>query len=595
MAGAGVKMGVNHILTIGGDSGENFGKDLRDDHPGFAKDAIYLYDTVTDRWTQRGELPANHVTTSAVSWNGKIVIPSGEIRPAVRSPKVWVAKRVKGKEAFGKADWVVMGLYTVVLIGIGAYFSRGENSTDDFFLAGRRVPWWAAGLSIFATMLSAITYLSIPSKSFNTDWAWFLVNMCIVAMAPVAAYIFLPFFRRLNVTSAYEYLERRFSVGIRTFASLSFVVFQIGRMAIVLFLPAIALSAVTGINLTVCIIVMGVLSTIYTVLGGIEAVIWTDVLQTVVLVGGAAAAVAIMVSNLDGGLETLISAGQAADKFRMVHFEGGITSDVLLVIVLGGLFTQFVPYTSDQVVIQRYLTTSDEARARRAIWLNAALVVLASLLFFGVGTGLFVFYQTFPEKLAPLDKADQIFPWFIAHQMPWGLAGLVIAGVFAASMSSLDSSMHSISTAVTTDFIQRFGGRRYGQKQMLFIARAQVVVLGVIGTVGAIYLTTLEDKNLWGRFMGYLGLVSGTVGGLFVLAAFTRRTSWLHAAIGAGASVAVLLYLKFAAVPMNGLLYATVAITTCFTVGWLASFVVSTAAPDTDGLTIYSGRDSRRE
>lgn len=586
MAGVAVPLGVNHILTLGGDSGELFGNEAGDEHPGFAKDMVFLYDAVTDRWTRRGDLPANHVTTNAVHWNDAIVIPSGEIRPGVRSPKVWAATVAESKRGFVTVDWVVMGLYMLLLVGIGFYFSRREHSTDDFFLAGRRVPWWAAGMSIFATMLSAITYLSIPAKTFNTDWAWFLVNMGIVAIAPIVAYVYLPFYRRLNVTTAYEYLEKRFSLGIRLFGSLSFIVFQLGRMGIVVLLPALALSAVTGIDVYTCIIVMGVLSTIYTVLGGIEAVIWTDVLQTVVLVGGAIAAVAIIAANLEGGLPEVARVGYASGKLQLAHFEWNWTGDALMVIVLGALFANLVPYTSDQAVIQRYLTTSDEARARGAIWTNALLSFLASILFFGVGTALFVFYRAHPAELSPIDNPDQIFPWFIAHQMPAGLSGLVIAGVFAASMSSLDSSMHSVSTAVTTDFFRRFQPQRK-EDEFLNIARVLTVVLGVAGTGSALLLATLPVRNLWELFMSIMGLFAGTLAGLFALGIFTRRTSHLHAWIGAAASIGVLIWVtRFTA--LAGLLNAAIAIGTCVLVGWLVSYILPLGPKKNDGLTIFT-------
>lgn len=586
MAGTAVAVGAGQILTFGGDDGKHFGENLREEHPGFPGDMVYLYDCVTDRWSQRGEMPVNLVTTTAVRWNEQIVIPGGELKPGIRSTQVLAAELVHSKRVFAPADWVVMGIYVVVLVGVGFYFARRENTTDDFFLAGRRVPWWAAGLSIFATMLSAITYLSIPSKSFHTDWAWFLVNMGILAVAPLVAFVYLPFFRRLNVTTAYEYLEARFSLGIRLFGSLSFIVFQIGRMGIVVFLPAIALSAVTGINVFVCIIAMGVLSTIYTVLGGIEAVIWTDVLQAVVLLSGALAAVLIVAGSLDGGLATIVTQGAAAGKLNMVHLSWDWTGDALIVIVLGALFTNLVPYTSDQAVVQRYLTTKDEKRARGAIWTNAFFSLLATVLFFGVGTALFVFYRTFPERMVPLANQDQIFAWFIAREMPVGLSGLVIAGVFAASMSSLDSSMHSISTAITTDFVRRFWPDQK-EHAFLVIARWLTVLLGVAGTASAIVLALMEDRNLWDRFMGYMGLVGGTLAGLFALGVFTRRVYQVHAWIGAAASIAVLVYVQ-TNLKLAGLLNAAIAICTCFAVAWLASLVVPAAAKNTTGLTIFS-------
>ena len=199
------------------------------------------------------------------------------------------------------SNWIVLGCYLAVLVGVGVDFAKREKSTDDFFLAGRRIPFWAAGLSIFGTQLSAITYLAMPARAYATDWSLLPLNIGILAIAPLVVFVYIPLFRRLNITTAYEYLEKRFHVSIRIFGSLSFIAFQLGRMGIVILLPALALAAVTGVNVYLCIALIGVLSTVYTALGGMEAVIWTDVLQAVVLIGGAFAALAITIGALDNG------------------------------------------------------------------------------------------------------------------------------------------------------------------------------------------------------------------------------------------------------------------------------------------------------
>jgi Na+/proline symporter len=344
-------------------------------------------------------------------------------------------------------------------------------------------------------------------------------------------------------------------------------------MGIVVLLPALALSAVTGLNVYLCIVLMGILSTVYTVLGGIEAVIWTDVLQGFVLVGGAFAALWIIIGNLDGGFSQIVSVGIENGKFNPAHLNWDWTSDALIVVILGAVFTNaLVPYTTDQAVIQRYLTTPDEKQAAKAIWLNGFLAIFAGVLFLLVGTGLFVFYKANPQSLAPLEKVDQIFALFISRQMPAGLAGLVIAGVFAAAMSSLDSSMHSIATAVTTDFIRRFRPNLAESTYLLF-ARCLTIALGVSGTATAMLMASIEIKYLWDFFIGFMGLLGGTLGGLFMLAIFTRKVSAIHAWIGAVASISMLLYVKLAT-DLNSLLYGAIGVTTCFSVAYLAGTII---------------------
>jgi SSS family transporter len=462
------------------------------------------------------------------------------------------------------------GVYLAGLVGIGLWFARREKSTDDFFLAGRRIPWWAAGLSIFGTQLSAITYLAMPARAYATDWALLPLNVGILAIAPVVVHWYLPVFRRSNATTAYEYLEARFGVSLRLFGSLSFIAFQLGRMGIVILLPSLALSAVTDLNVYLCIAVIGLLSTLYTSLGGIEAVIWTDVLQSVVLLGGALAALAVVLGALEGGWREFADVGMAHNKFAIAHLHWDWTSDALLVVVLGAVFTNsLVPYTTDQAVVQRYLTTPSARQAARAIWTNGIMAVLTGVLFLTIGTALFVFYQAHPNRLTELDAPDQIFAVFIVREMPAGLAGLVIAGVFAAAMSTLDSSIHSLSTVVTTDIVRRLRPALAGSTY-LAVARGLVVVFGVGGTAAAMWMVTAKVEYLWDYFLGIMGLLGGTLAGLFALGVFTARVRTWHAWLGVVAGTGLLLYIKLCT-DLHALLYGVIGVVTCFTVGCVAS------------------------
>ena len=267
-------LGPSHILVFGGDDGKLFGQQLGDDPPRASREDVLAYHTITDTWTPVGAVPESLATTNAVRWNDHVVIPSGEDRPGHRSPSVLAVTIEAASSSFTTLDYTLLGIYLAALVVMGIYFSRREKSTEDYFLAGRRIPWWAAGVSLFGTQLSAITFMAVPAKVYATDWTYLVNTLAIVLVAPLVIYLYLPFYRRLNLTTAYEYLERRFNGLTRMLASAAFILFQLGRMAIVLYLPAMALSTVTGVNVYICILVMGVLSTIYTVLGGIEAVVW---------------------------------------------------------------------------------------------------------------------------------------------------------------------------------------------------------------------------------------------------------------------------------------------------------------------------------
>lgn len=579
--------GPSHILVFSGDTGEFVHRiaELKDNHPGFSRD-ILAYHTITDTWAKMGSFQAGLVTTGAVNWQGGIVIPGGEDRPGHRSDKVLSAIPMKPTRHFFALDYTVLGIYLLALVGMGFYFSRREKTTEDFFLAGRRIPWWAAGLSIFGTQLSAITFMAIPAKVYATNWIYILGNFCILAVAPLVIFFYLPFFRRLNVTTAYEYLEKRFNVGVRLFGSASFILFQLGRMGVVLFLPSIALSAVTGIDIVVCILVMGVLTTLYTVLGGIEAVVWTDVLQVFVFIGGAILSLFVVASKLDGGLTEGFAMAQSAGKFHTFTWSWDYTIAAVWVVVIGNLLSNLVPYTTDQAVIQRYLTTRDERESRKAIWTNAVLSIPAAFLFFGVGTALYLFYRQHPGLLNPAMQTDAIFPMFIAQQLPVGITGLVVAGLFAAAMSTLDSSINSISTAVVTDFYRRFRAE-VTDHHSLVVARWLTVILGAVGIGSALFLASADIKSLWDVFITILGLTGGALAGVFILGIFTRRANGVGTLIGAFSGAAVLYWVQ-GHTSVHFFLYAAVGIVATVIIGYLASLVIPHKRRSLAGLTIYT-------
>ncbi len=563
-----------HIFVFGGDDGKLFHRtwELGDKHPGFPRD-ILSYHPITDTWTTVGTLPESYVATAAVIYDGKIVIPGGEDRPGHRSQKVFIARVMPQKSGFSKIDYLVIFIYFALLIIMGIYFSRREKSTGDFFLANQRIPWWAAGISIFGTQLSAITFLAAPAKSYAEDWVYFLVNMTVIMVAPIVVYFYLPHFRKMKITSAYEYLERRFNLATRLFGSIAFLLFQVGRMGIVLFLPAIVLSTATGFNIFLCILLMGILATIYTAMGGIEAVIWTDVIQVVVLMGGALLALALIALKIDGGFTEVVRIGWAENKFHMVNWTWDYTRDALWVVIIGNIFANLIPYTTDQTVVQRYLTTSTEKQAAKSIWTNAVLTFPASLIFFGLGTALFVYYKHFPAQLDPTLPTDGIFPLFIVHQLPVGVAGLVVAGIFAASMSSLDSSLNSMSAVVVTDFFKRLGKTR-SEKYELKAARIFTLIFGILGTATAILLATLNIQSLLDAFREILGLFGGSLGGLFALGIFTKKANGPGALTGAFVS-AILLWLVKAHTQMHFFLYAAVGMVSCFIIGYFMSYFFS--------------------
>ena len=458
---------------------------------------------------------------------------------------------------------------------------------STFFRGGKSIPWWAAGCSIFATMLSSLTYTGVPAKSYAQDWVYAVGNFMIPVVAFVAVFIALPFFRRIDATSAYEYLEKRFNRAVRWLGSASFSFFHVFRMAVVMSLTAMALAVATPLTPTQSVLLMGLLSILYCTLGGIEAVIWTDTIQTFVLMGGALVAIYLLLGGIDSGWDGFLASASEGEKFNLANFHVDPTdsSIALWVIVIGGIGQNISSYTSDQAVVQRYMTTPDARMAARSIWTNAILTIPATLIFFGIGTALYVFYQNHPERLDPSATTDQVFPTFIAYEMPVGLAGLLVAGIFAAAQSTVSTSMNSTATAIVTDFLQPLNTFKADQHYLL-AARVITVLLGIAGTGFALLFVSPDIRSLFDEFIKVIGLFMGVLGGLFVLGVMTRRANGIGALVG-GVTGALAMFCLWKYTSINGYLYTISGIAICFVVGYLVSLLVPTSDKDIQGLTIY--------
>ena len=561
-------VGLSHILFAGGLDEKTARYADPATHPGFLNE-ILAYNTQSQQYVRVGDLPAGgaRVTLPATRWNNKWVIPSGEASAGVRSPRVYT---ISNNVQFGHLNWVFLFLYLGVMIYIGYFFSKRGKSTEDFFVAGRRIPWWAAGVSIYGTQLSAITFMAIPAIVYATDWTLAIGTIMIVLLMPLIIKFYLPFFRRLNVTSAYQYLEERFDLKVRLLGSVAFMLMQLARIGIVLYLPAIAITSVTGIDIYLCIAIMGVFCTIYTVMGGMEAVIWTDVIQVVILLGGAILCIVIAAINVDGGIGQVIEQGIALDKFTMLHWRWDSSQLVVWVAVVGFFFLNLIPYTSDQTIVQRYLTVKDEKEAAKSLWTNGLITLPGILIFFGLGTTLFIYYLDNPQIINS-DKPDELLPFYIVQNLPVGVAGVVIAGVFAASMSSLDSSMNSIATAYITDIQKRFN-RSSSDAHSLTLAKWITVVVGLFGTGSAMLIAATHVDFIFDYFQEVLGMFGGGLAGVFVLAIFFRKANATGAIAGLLGGALVTGLVKYHT-DITVYLYAAVGVVSSVLIGYLVSLL----------------------
>jgi cyclically-permuted mutarotase family protein len=615
--GAGIAIGTHHILLIGGVNKNIFRKgwelerkialkrnskdtiglsDLKNqlltyytqksENYQFNK-KVMVFNSITKVWSNGCDYPFDAPSGAPLVKSGKgWFVINGEVKPGVRSPKVYYGETIT-EPVFGFMNWLVLILYMFGMLYLGYFFMKKEKSSDDFFKGGGRIPWWAAGMSIFATMLSAITFMAIPAKTFATDWKYYPMAITILIMAfPVVKY-YLPFFRRLKVTTAYEYLEQRFNYTTRLLASSLFIIFMVARMALVLFLPSLALTVVTGIDIYICIVLMGAITIVYCTMGGVEAVVWGDVIQGFVLMGGAILAVFFLVGGIEGGWNQLIEISIDNAKFTILDSTFDLSRATIWVVLIGGLANNLISYSSDQTVIQRYLTTKDEKSAGKSIVLNGFLSIFVSLIFYLIGTALFAYYTESPDQLNyAMENPDSLFPHYIMTEMPMGLAGLLIAAIFAATMSTVSSNINSLSTAFTADIYQHFFKGR-NDKTILYVARMSGVILGGVGIVLAMLMATWNILSLFDYFNYILGLLASGLGGLFVMGIFMKRIRSKAALIGFFTGTLILVALS-QYTKVHFLLFGFIGMFSSVIIGLIASFIIPEKEKDLDGLTVHS-------
>ncbi|MBN1346666.1 MAG: sodium/solute symporter [Phycisphaerae bacterium] len=435
-------------------------------------------------------------------------------------------------------DWVVVGLYFVGVIGMGVYFARQQRSTNEYFLGSRSMASWVVGLSMIATLLSTITYLAIPGEMIKHGPAYLLHLLALAPIFFIVGYLFVPFFMRLPITSAYEYLEARFGSETRTLGALFFVLIRIIWMSVVVYTASGALAKMTELPLWIVIVSVGVFTTFYAAFGGIRAVIWTDVIQFIILFGGAVFTVGYVTWTM-GGFSSWVRVAIENTRLDSPVWSSDPTTRLSVIGIIINTIAWFVcTYGSDQVVVQRYLSTRDAPAAKRSFLVciigDAALAIVLG----AVGLALLAFFTQHGDLLTGefkdgmVDQADHVFPYFIANQLPVGLTGLVIAALFAAAMSSLDSGVNSLSAVITVDFYNRFRRAKQSDATSLGFAKTLGLGLGLTAT-GLAFLVGNIEGNIVEITNKSTSCTVGPLFGLFALGMFSRRCNQMGALTGA--------------------------------------------------------------
>jgi SSS family transporter len=476
----------------------------------------------------------------------------------------------------------------MVSVGFYFYVRAKRGSTADFFVGNRSIPFWAAGVSLFAANVSSISYLATPAKAFETDWQYLTGKLVTVLGLMFVAVWVVPVLRRLNLVSSFNYLELRFNPAIRMFASALCIAMSIGsRMSIVLFLPALAIATITGVDVVWSILIMGVCTIIYTAVGGMRAVVWTDFFQVLVLMGGALFAVGFIIHSLGG--VAIYESAMAYDKTRMLNFSFNLTQPTVWGFILLILCDTVLTFPKDQVLIQRTLATSSDKNAGRSVWLFAAVLVPGGFIFYVIGTVLFAYYRAHPERMDPLLPIDATFPSFIATELPPGVTGLIIAGIFAAAMGSLSGTINSVATLLSVDFYEKFA-RNPTQRKSVRFAEWMSVVIGFVGIGLALLLSYYDIHSLLDLTIELGGLLGGGFAGAYTLGMFTRRANSAGVAIGIAAAIVVTL-LAWSMKLLHPYFYLAISILVCILVGYVASLFFPAPQRSLEGLTVRIGRD----
>lgn len=540
-----------------------------------------LFHTITGSWAQwPGTIPQSGVRF--VAWRNGVawIDAAGNARDS---------QLQSGKHLLTWLDWAVIAVYLIAMLGIGGYFYMKDQtaSQSDFFVGGRSIPFWAAGISLYATNTSSISFIAIPAKAYETNWQYLTNNLiAVIGLMFVAVWI-VPLLRRLDLMSVFSYLETRFHPAIRMLASALAIAMQIGsRLSIILFLPSLAIATITGIDVIWSILIMGVFTIIYTVMGGMRAVVWTDFVQVFVKMGGAVFAIIFILWTLGGDFDAIHEAVVAEQKTKLLDFSFDLTKATVWGFIFLVVFDVVLTFPKDQVLMQRTLATKSDKEAGRSIWIFAAIMIPGGFVFYGIGTALWMYYKNNPERLDPLLPIDATFPLFIAAELPAGVTGLIIAGIFAAAMSTLSSIINSVATLLSVDFYDKLV-KQPTQKGSVRFAEWMTVVVGIVGMGLALMLSRYDIHSLFDVSIELAGLLGGGFAGAYTLGMFTRRANSQGVAIGIAGSI-VLTLLAWSFNLVHPYFYLGISIMLCIVIGYLASLCFPPPSRSLEGLTIHT-------
>ncbi|MBQ6210772.1 MAG: sodium:solute symporter [Prevotella sp.] len=434
-------------------------------------------------------------------------------------------------------DYTIVLVSVVLAIGMGLFFAHRQKDTNTYFAGGGKIPAWAVGMSIFATLISSVTFLAYPGAAYADNWILLVQGLMVPIVLVALIGVIVPLFRKVIRLSTYEYFERRFGLFARLYSSFAFTLGHFSKSGTVFFLVSMALATFLDVNIYAIVGVLGVTIIILTLLGGMEAIVWMDVIQGALLIGGGVICAILLMWLPEGGPSEMFRIAHEYDKISFGPYDWDLTQLTFIVMVLNGIFYALQKYGTDQTIVQRYLTAKNDREAKRAAYIGVFMSVPIWALFMFIGTALFAYYHSVGAPALPEGiKADEVFPYFISHELPVGIRGLIVAALAAAAISSLDADLNCISAIAVKDYYARFKKECSDQQQLRF-GKRMVVVAGVGAMAVALLYISWGGEGVLGALFSLYAIFSAGIVGIFLLGLFSRRANRQGLYIGIAAAV----------------------------------------------------------
>jgi SSS family solute:Na+ symporter len=482
-------------------------------------------------------------------------------------------------------DIFIFILYLIGIVLFGSSFYRKNKTSAAFTLGNNNIPTWVISMSIFATFVSSISYLALPGQAYLTNWNAFVFSLSIPFASFMAFKFFVPLYRSINSPSAYTYLEMRFGPWAKIYVSVMYLLTQLMRTGTILFLLALTLNVMLGWSIVTVIIITGLSVMIYSLLGGIQAVVWTDAIQAIILIAGALVCAGIILFSMPEGPDQLFRIATEHHKFSLGSFKPGLTDSTFWVVLIYGIFINLQNFGIDQNYIQRYMTASSEKEAKKSALYGGLLYIPVSLLFLFIGTSLFSYYTANPGILPADVQPDRVFPFFIVSSLPAGLTGLLIASVFAAGMSTISTSVNSTATVILNDYFKKSLKGESGEKRSMKILYSSSFLFSILSILIAIAMINVQSAlETWWKLAS---IFSGGMLGLFLLGYFSKKANNIPALTGVAAGVLVIGWMSLSPIfftgtslqkyasPFHSYLSIVFGTTAIFIVGFLIGYLIN--------------------